>query len=138
MGLGSCFKILAASFVLLFGVVCSRPEILDVYWAGNSDGERLTSLAVDRGAILYAYAITENAEGRKIRITIQEYDLIGEDEDCLDTFMNVARENAFVEWTVGSGDTSVLEGNLRKYYFGAKLDNRGAETIFSDFIEVEW
>jgi hypothetical protein len=138
MSPGNCLKILSISIMLLFGVVCSRPRILDVYWAVDSDGERLSSSAADRGAVLYAYVITENAEGREIRITIQEYDLIGGDEDCLDTFMSVVSEHAFVEWVAGAGDTSILEGSLRKYYFGAKLDTRGAETVFSDFIEVEW
>lgn len=130
-------KVAGAVLVFIIGISCSRPEVTDAYWASNDAGSRLEGGA-DKGDIIYAYVTTVNAEGSQIRITIQEFDLIGGDEDCLDTFMSVVNESACVRWTVGEGDTSFLEGKNREYYFGAQLQRGSKKTVFSDHIGVVW
>jgi len=126
--------------ILLISTACSgpKPEITDVYWAIDEEGTRYASSTAEKDDVLYAYVTTNSeANGVQVRLTVQEYDLIGEDEDCLDNYFTVSDGCASMRWTVGWGDGSLLEGD-RNYYVTAQLTEGNTEAVFSDHIYVDW
>jgi hypothetical protein len=131
---------LTVVIILFLSAACfgPKPEITDVYWATDEEGTRYTSSGAERDDVLYAYVTTnEDANGVQVRLTIQEYDLIGEDEDCLDNYITVNSQHASMRWTVGWGDGSFLEGD-RDYYITAQLVEGNTDAVFSDHIYVDW